>query len=51
MNDIETVYISKYNFNNQMLKDYRAKKFEEEKGLKEYKDLSDEEIRKEINNK
>ena len=34
-----------------MLEDYRAKKFEEEKGLKKYKDLSDEEIRKKINNK
>lgn len=51
MNDIEVEYISKYNFNNQMLEDYRAKKFEEEKGLEEFKNLSDEEIRKKINDK
>lgn len=46
--ELDIVYDSQYNFSNSQLKKYQEKKFQEQKNLPEYRELTPDQIRKKI---
>lgn len=49
--ELDIVYDSQYNFSNSQLKKYQEKKFQEQKNLPEYRELTPDQIRKKIEKK
>lgn len=51
ISEIDVIYDPKYDFGNEQLKKYQEKKFQDEKNLKEYANLSLDEVKEKIENK